>query len=962
MDHQLCSYEFNQSSGNLLVLRFSEILNRFFRNPISSSSKLRTRPIYPHPFDYNKLMKEFNQAGQIDQVIRLFREMKDLNLRIDVVCYTTVMDSLVTSNCHEQALAVFEEMMLDNVAPDKACCTVLVKMYSLHLKQFDSAYEVIHWMRNCGCFPDVVTYTTLIVGLCWDGRVEEAFGVLDHMLDAECMPNVYTYTPIIQAYCSMGRIPEAKRLVKAMEGAGCLPNNVTFNILIEAFCRIGAFDEVNKVLKESKLKHWKPDEITYSIYMNGLCKWRKADEAFRQLDFMLASGLVPNSVTLNILLDCLCSSSLALEAKGLLEKSFELEWDVDVFNYNTVMRTLCNDGRYWAVLKLFSDMLKKNVAANAWTLSIVVHSLCKAGKLQKAKCILDGEGLEANAVAYATLIHYYYMNGQIDETPSILHFKVGPKFSLLVSVIVRNPRRTVAGVQSSADRRHEPVNFQFVNPCKDMRFLLVNGPSSRRRLRAFKRWMRLQGIEYSDALEFVDDSPEDGIWVRALCCLREGDLVAAIPKSACVTIRTSGISSVIESAGLSGFLGLAVALMYERSLGTASPWHGYLQLLPLRECVPIIWTSDEVDELLVGTELHKTVKEDKRFLHEDWKHYIEPLILSGPLMIDPKSFSVEQYFAAKSLVSSRSFDIDDYHGFGMVPLADLFNHKTGGEHVHFTLASPCSSSDDEGDFGVTDTSGDESSSMKYFDGISGYNSHPVTLEMIVVREIDPGAEVFNTYGTIGNAALLHRYGFTEPDNPYDIVNIDLELVMRWCFSKFSNRYGRSRLSLWRKLSYSGFTSQDSEYFEVSFEGEPQKELVILLYIMLISESEYQKLNIMIDHFTESDDATKLLKLVDITQADREKNPQDFKELLLTGGVCHALVSLADIRDSLYGQTSVKEDICRLGKCCRLKGKKIYHSLVLRVGERKILGKLKAYAFKRLRTIRSRPRKQELKCC
>ncbi|THG00914.1 hypothetical protein TEA_001317 [Camellia sinensis var. sinensis] len=30
---------------------------------------------------------------------------------------------------------------------------------------------------------------------------------------------------------------------------------------------------------------------------------------------------------------------------------------------------------------------------------------------------------------------------------------------------------------------------------------------------------------------------------------------------------------------------------------------------------------------------------------------------------------------------------DDYYGFGMVPLADLFNHKTGAEDVHFTSIS-----------------------------------------------------------------------------------------------------------------------------------------------------------------------------------------------------------------------------------------------------------------------------------
>ena len=93
----------------------------------------------------------------------------------------------------------------------------------------------------------------------------------------------------------------------------------------------------------------------------------------------------------------------------------------------------------------------------------------------------------------------------------------------------------------------------------------------------------------------------------------------------------------------------------------------------------------------------------------------------------------------------------------------------------------------------------------------------------------PTAHILN--GILGNAALLHRYGFTEQDNSYDIVNIDMELVLQWCTSVFSDRHSRARVSLWRKLGYSACGSQNSEYFEISFDGEPQIELLVLLHIM-----------------------------------------------------------------------------------------------------------------------------------
>lgn len=124
-------------------------------------------------------------------------------------------------------------------------------------------------------------------------------------------------------------------------------------------------------------------------------------------------------------------------------------------------------------------------------------------------------------------------------------------------------------------------------------------------MRTFKRWMKWQGIECSDALHLIHDESAGSVSVRALCDLHEGDLVATIPKQSCLTVKTSGAGDLIEEFGLEGYLALSVAVMYEKSLGPLSPWFGYLQLLPHSEPSPLLWSLDDIDSLLSGTELHK---------------------------------------------------------------------------------------------------------------------------------------------------------------------------------------------------------------------------------------------------------------------------------------------------------------------------------------------------------------------
>lgn len=215
---------------------------------------------------------------------------------------------------------------------------------------------------------------------------------------------------------------------------------------------------------------------------------------------------------------------------------------------------------------------------------------------------------------------------------------------------------------------------------------------------------------------------------------------------------------------------------------------------------------------------------------------------------------------------------------------------------------------------------------------------------------------------MGNAALLHRYGFTEPDNPYDIVNIDLELVTEWSSSSFTSRYTRARLALWRKLGYAGCESQNSEYFEVSSTGEPQTELLILLYILLLPEATYNKLDLTISTRRASKEGRGSSSSSYEIMIGKHKFVlgQSENDILLTDGVCEALLAIVDKRESLYGSSStLEDDIVGLKACSLPRDRRLYHSLVLRVSERKILKKLRSYIRTRVDEVSGGKRRKKM---
>mmetsp|Transcript_33686 Transcript_33686/g.46641 ORF Transcript_33686/g.46641 Transcript_33686/m.46641 type:complete len:335 (+) Transcript_33686:1-1005(+) len=137
----------------------------------------------------------------------------------------------------------------------------------------------------------------------------------------------------------------------------------------------------------------------------------------------------------------------------------------------------------------------------------------------------------------------------------------------------------------------------------------------------------------------------------------------------------------------------------------------------------------------------------------------------------------------------------------------MFNHRTGGEHIHLEDDENESDEDDEDeeedddeeseekveagnqndDDGEVDGKEDEeeegdgalgsgSHALEEEDGVSNDASQKDTIDITTVHEAEAGKELFNTFGIHSNGTLIHRYGFAEADNELVTVQIDTSLV------------------------------------------------------------------------------------------------------------------------------------------------------------------------------------------
>lgn len=214
---------------------------------------------------------------------------------------------------------------------------------------------------------------------------------------------------------------------------------------------------------------------------------------------------------------------------------------------------------------------------------------------------------------------------------------------------------------------------------------------------------------------------------------------------------------------------------------------------------------------------------------------------------------------------------------------------------------------------------------------------------------------------MSNAALLYRYGFTEPNNQFDIVNLDLDLIKEAVFSlsndtKTSGNISRTFRQCQRLLEKIGFSpskSREVSYFEIDSSGKPQIDLLLLLKLVSLSTSELDSFFIFSTslEFGEESNIKKIASyFIEIQRNIRstKRRPSKAKgmeldvfgpkeTIFLSSKVVNFLLIALQKRENLYQpKTSLWDDKVRLMKKS-LKNSE-YHALSLRIYEREILSR------------------------
>ncbi|MCO5568959.1 hypothetical protein L7F22_022662 [Adiantum nelumboides] len=120
-------------------------------------------------------------------------------------------------------------------------------------------------------------------------------------------------------------------------------------------------------------------------------------------------------------------------------------------------------------------------------------------------------------------------------------------------------------------------------------------------IQEFTSWLKQQGLP--DQVVEIKQSETGEVGCFAVRSLQAGEYAVKIPEKFTVTCADVANHPVLSqlAAGRPDIIGLALWLMYEKSLGAKSLWYPYLKTFPSTTLSPVTWSQSEQETLLKGT-------------------------------------------------------------------------------------------------------------------------------------------------------------------------------------------------------------------------------------------------------------------------------------------------------------------------------------------------------------------------
>lgn len=330
-----------QESYNNLIIYNSKKQN--FAKAFKSFKEMLELRIHPSEFSISVLIECAIKTDNFSSIKHLHQMISDQRIEISSVIGTNLIQAYSYTQDFWSARSVFEMifnagLVFDNIIPMNAMldCSIVCNNFDY----FFYLYKLLFPLELSKFTPDLVTYSTIIKGLCKSDLLEEALKIFDIVKMQNIKLDEQIFTCLLQGFAK-SRIPhKAFHIVEEMERMNIQKSKYTISILIKIYGLLNRTDLALKCFESIKATEEDLGKISYTCIIKALCKNKEASKAISIFQEMISKNIPIDKVLYNtIIKGCVLSGKINY-ACAILKRSIDKNIVLAVDIYNTVLQSL----------------------------------------------------------------------------------------------------------------------------------------------------------------------------------------------------------------------------------------------------------------------------------------------------------------------------------------------------------------------------------------------------------------------------------------------------------------------------------------------------------------------------------------------------------------------------------------------------------------------------------------------
>ncbi|RZC66099.1 hypothetical protein C5167_009793 [Papaver somniferum] len=214
---------------------------------------------------WNAMIAGFVQNHKFDQALDVFHRMLMFGeYKPDETTLLSVLSACSHLGAHEQGKWIKSYIQKRDVEISTILGNALIDMLA-KCGDLESAMSMFNQMRK----KCIITWTSMVAGLAFNGQCKEALALFDEMCMERIQPDDVIFIAVLSACTHGGLVEEGKRVFSQMvKQFNIVPRIEHYGCMIDLLSRVGKLEEAYMLIKSMSMR---PNAVIWATLL-GFCK------------------------------------------------------------------------------------------------------------------------------------------------------------------------------------------------------------------------------------------------------------------------------------------------------------------------------------------------------------------------------------------------------------------------------------------------------------------------------------------------------------------------------------------------------------------------------------------------------------------------------------------------------------------------------------------------------------------